>query len=163
MKAVTYQGIKNVVVKDVPDPKIEKPDDMIIKVTSTAICGSDLHLIHGMIPNMQEDYIIGHEPMGIVEEVGPNVTKVKKGIVLLFLLTLPAGNAFIVKTIWKANVIILMIMVIWGRISDTRERLAVIQAGKLNIYVFPLPISLTLRFQKPVKNQMKNYPLSLTL
>lgn len=48
MKAVTYQGIKNVVVKDVPDPKIEKSDDMIIKVTSTAICGSDLHLIHGL-------------------------------------------------------------------------------------------------------------------
>lgn len=79
MKAVTYQGIKNVVVKEVPDPKIEKPDDMIIKVTSTAICGSDLHLIHGMIPNLQENYVIGHEPMGIVEEVGPNVTKVKKG------------------------------------------------------------------------------------
>lgn len=78
MKAVTYQGIKNVVVKEVPDPKIEKPDDMIIKVTSTAICGSDLHLIHGMIPNMQENYVIGHEPMGIVEEVGPGVTKVKK-------------------------------------------------------------------------------------
>ena len=70
MKAVTYQGIKNVEVKEVPDPKIEKPDDMIIKVTSTAICGSDLHLIHGMIPNLQENYIIGHEPMGIVEEVG---------------------------------------------------------------------------------------------
>ncbi|MCA1040098.1 glutathione-dependent formaldehyde dehydrogenase [Bacillus infantis] len=79
MKAVTYQGIKNVEVKEVPDPRIEKPDDMIIKVTSTAICGSDLHLIHGFIPNMQEDYVIGHEPMGIVEEVGPEVTKVKKG------------------------------------------------------------------------------------
>jgi S-(hydroxymethyl)glutathione dehydrogenase / alcohol dehydrogenase len=79
MKAVTYQGVKNVEVKEVPDPKIEKPDDMIIKVTSTAICGSDLHLIHGFMPNMQEDYIIGHEPMGIVEEVGPEVTKLKKG------------------------------------------------------------------------------------
>jgi len=79
MKAVTYQGIKNVEVKEVEDPKIQKPDDMIVKVTSTAICGSDLHLIHGMIPNMQEDYVIGHEPMGIVEEVGPEVTKVKKG------------------------------------------------------------------------------------
>ncbi|KAA0546967.1 glutathione-dependent formaldehyde dehydrogenase [Bacillus sp. BGMRC 2118] len=79
MKAVTYQGIKNVEVKEVPDPKIEKPDDMIIRVTSTAICGSDLHLIHGMIPNLQEDYIIGHEPMGIVEEVGPDVKNLKKG------------------------------------------------------------------------------------
>lgn len=79
MKAVTYQGIKNIVVKDVPDPRIEKPDDMIVKMTSTAICGSDLHLLHGMIPNLQENYIIGHEPMGIVEEVGPGVTKLKKG------------------------------------------------------------------------------------
>ncbi|PAD27766.1 glutathione-dependent formaldehyde dehydrogenase [Niallia circulans] len=79
MKAVTYQGIKNVEVKEVEDPKILKPDDMIIKVTSTAICGSDLHLIHGMMPNLQENYVIGHEPMGIVEEVGPEVTKVKKG------------------------------------------------------------------------------------
>lgn len=80
MKAVTYQGIKNVEVKEVEDPKILKADDMIIKVTSTAICGSDLHLIHGMIPNLEENYVIGHEPMGIVEEVGPGVTKLKKGI-----------------------------------------------------------------------------------
>lgn len=79
MKAVTYQGIKDVQVKEVNDPKIEKPDDMIIKVTASAICGSDLHLIHGMIPNTPENFIIGHEPMGIVEEVGPGVTKVKKG------------------------------------------------------------------------------------
>src|SRR5690554_5015102 len=79
MKAVTYQGVKNVVVKEVADPRIEKSDDMIIKITNTAICGSDLHLIHGLIPNLQENYIIGHEPMGIVEEVGSGVTKVKKG------------------------------------------------------------------------------------
>ncbi len=49
MKAVTYQGIKNVIVKEVPDPKIEKPDDMIVKMTTTAICGSDLHLYHGLV------------------------------------------------------------------------------------------------------------------
>lgn len=65
-------------VKEVPDAKIEKPDDMIVKITSTAICGSDLHLIHGMIPNLQENYVIGHEPMGIVEEVGPGVTNLKR-------------------------------------------------------------------------------------
>ncbi|WCK56506.1 glutathione-dependent formaldehyde dehydrogenase [Aneurinibacillus sp. Ricciae_BoGa-3] len=79
MKAVTYQGIKDVEVKEVQDPKIEKADDIIVKLTSTAICGSDLHLIHGMIPNMPENFIIGHEPMGVVEEVGPEVTKLKKG------------------------------------------------------------------------------------
>lgn len=79
MKAVTYQGIKDVKVHDVPPPVIDKPDDIIVKITATAICGSDLHLIHGMVPNMPEGYIIGHEPMGIVEEAGPDVTKVKKG------------------------------------------------------------------------------------
>lgn len=79
MKAVTYQGIKNVEVKEVKEPTIEKKDDIIVRLTSTAICGSDLHLIHGMIPNMPTDYIIGHEPVGIVEEAGPEVTKFKKG------------------------------------------------------------------------------------
>ncbi|MFW6287876.1 MAG: zinc-dependent alcohol dehydrogenase [bacterium] len=79
MKAVTYQGIKDVKVKEIKEPGIEKQDDAIIKVTSTAICGSDLHLIHGMIPNMPEDFIIGHETMGIVEEVGTDVKNIKKG------------------------------------------------------------------------------------
>jgi S-(hydroxymethyl)glutathione dehydrogenase/alcohol dehydrogenase len=79
MKAVTFQGIKNVQVKDVQDPKIEKKDDVIVRITASAICGSDLHLIHGLVPNFPQDYIIGHEPMGVVEEVGPDVTKVKKG------------------------------------------------------------------------------------
>lgn len=133
MKAVTYQGIKNIVVKEVPDPKIEKRDDMIIKVTSTAICGSDLHLIHGMIPNLQENYVIGHEPMGIVEEVGPDVTKVKKETESLFLLISHAVNVFTVKTIWKANVITRMIMVIWVPISDILVTRVATQVGKLNI------------------------------
>lgn len=79
MKAVTYQGIKNVEVREVNDPKIEKPDDILVKITSSAICGSDLHLIHAMVPNMPTDFIIGHEPMGIVEEAGPEVTNLKKG------------------------------------------------------------------------------------
>lgn len=97
MKAVTYQGIKNIVVKDVPDPKIMKPDDMIVKLTRTAICGSDLHLIHGMIPNLQEDYIIGHEPMGIVEEVGPGVTKLKKGDRVIIPFTIACGECYYCK------------------------------------------------------------------
>lgn len=79
MKALVYGGIKNVKVAEVPDPKIEKADDVIIKVTSTAICGSDLHLFHGMVPNMPKGFILGHETMGIVEEAGPEVHKVKKG------------------------------------------------------------------------------------
>jgi len=79
LKAIVYEGIRNVKVKNVEDPKIEKADDIIVKVTSTAICGSDLHLIHGFIPNLPKGFILGHETMGIVEEVGPEVTKIKKG------------------------------------------------------------------------------------
>ncbi|TWI59107.1 zinc-dependent alcohol dehydrogenase [Halalkalibacter nanhaiisediminis] len=78
MKAVTYQGPNNVMVKEVTDAKLEKKDDVIVKITSTTICGSDLHLYQGNMP-LPKGYIIGHEPMGIVEEVGPEVTKVKKG------------------------------------------------------------------------------------
>ena len=79
MKAIVYEGIKNVKVKNVADPRIEKADDIIVKVTSTAICGSDLHLFHGMIPNMPHGFILGHETMGIIEEIGGDVKKVKKG------------------------------------------------------------------------------------
>lgn len=66
MKAVTYQGFNDIKVKEVADPRIEKPDDIIVRITSTAICGSDLHSVHGMIPNLPKDFIIGHEPMGII-------------------------------------------------------------------------------------------------
>lgn len=79
MRAITYQGIKDVKVKKVGDPELINKDDIIVKVTSTAICGSDLHLIHGMVPNMPKGSILGHETMGIVEEAGPEVTRVKKG------------------------------------------------------------------------------------
>lgn len=97
MKAVTFQGIKDVKVKEVKEPEIIKPDDIIVKITSTAICGSDLHLIHGMIPNTPEDYIIGHEPMGIVEEVGPEVTKVKKGDRVIVPFTIGCGECYYCK------------------------------------------------------------------
>ncbi len=79
MKALVYQGVKDVKVRDVDDPVIKHNDDTIVRVTSTAICGSDLHLIHGMVPNMPKGFILGHETMGIVEEAGRDVTKVKKG------------------------------------------------------------------------------------
>lgn len=94
MKAVTYQGIKDVKVKEVQDPKLEKKDDIIVRITSTTICGSDLHLIHGMVPNMPKDFIIGHEPMGIVEEVGPEVTKVKKGDRVVIPFNIACGQCF---------------------------------------------------------------------
>jgi S-(hydroxymethyl)glutathione dehydrogenase/alcohol dehydrogenase len=79
MKALVYEGYKNVQVKDVEDPKIEKNDDIVVKITSTTICGSDLHLTHGRVKNMPHGFILGHEAMGIVEEAGKDVIKVKKG------------------------------------------------------------------------------------
>ncbi|HEU4963946.1 MAG TPA: zinc-dependent alcohol dehydrogenase [Bacilli bacterium] len=94
MKAVTFQGIKDVKVKEVKDPKIEKRDDVIVKITSTAICGSDLHLLHGNVPNTPEDFIIGHEPMGIVEEVGPEVAHLKKGDRVIVPFTLACGQCW---------------------------------------------------------------------
>jgi threonine dehydrogenase-like Zn-dependent dehydrogenase len=77
MKAVTWCGKRNVQVTNVEDPKIINPRDAIIKITSTCICGSDLHLYDGYIPTMQRGDIIGHEFMGEVVEVGPAVNKEK--------------------------------------------------------------------------------------
>jgi S-(hydroxymethyl)glutathione dehydrogenase/alcohol dehydrogenase len=97
MKAVTYQGIKNVEVKEVEAPDIHNSDDIVIKVTTTAICGSDLHLIHGMIPNLPKNYIIGHEPIGIVEEAGPAVKKVKKGDRVIVPFNISCGECYFCK------------------------------------------------------------------
>jgi S-(hydroxymethyl)glutathione dehydrogenase/alcohol dehydrogenase len=78
MKAITFQGINNVKVKNVEDPKIIKNDDIVIKVTSTTICGSDLHFLRGTIPKVPHGFIIGHEAMGTIEEIGKEVTNLKK-------------------------------------------------------------------------------------
>ena len=79
MKAVCWHGANDIRVETVPDPKILNPRDAIIKITSTAICGSDLHIYDGYIPTMQPGDIIGHEFMGEVVEVGSNVNNLKIG------------------------------------------------------------------------------------
>ena len=79
MKAIVYDGIQKVECRNVADPGIEKEDDVVVKVTSTAICGSDLHLVHGLVKGMYDGYILGHETMGIVEEAGKGVKNLKKG------------------------------------------------------------------------------------
>lgn len=94
MKAVTYQGKKKVEVKEVADARLEKKDDILVRITTTAICGSDLHIYNGEIPGMHDDYIIGHEPMGIVEEVGPEVTRVKKGDRVIVPFNVACGQCF---------------------------------------------------------------------
>ena len=79
MRALTWQGKRSVSVEEVPDPIIQEPTDAIIKITSTAICGSDLHLYEVLGPYMSKGDIIGHEPMGIVQEVGSAVTNLSVG------------------------------------------------------------------------------------
>ena len=79
MRATCWMGKNDVQVRQVPDPKILNPDDAIVRITSTAICGSDLHLYNGFIPTMEKGDILGHEFMGEVVEVGRDVKKLKVG------------------------------------------------------------------------------------
>src|SRR4051812_37143611 len=79
MKAVTWHGTHDVRVDDVPDPTIEEPTDAIVRVTSSGICGSDLHLYEVLGPFIDSGDVLGHEPMGIVEEVGAQVTHIAPG------------------------------------------------------------------------------------
>jgi threonine dehydrogenase-like Zn-dependent dehydrogenase len=79
MKAVTWHGKRDVRVDSVPDPALKEPEDVIVKVTSSGICGSDLHLYEVLGPFLTEGDILGHEPMGVVEEVGAHVTNLKPG------------------------------------------------------------------------------------
>ncbi|WP_030421916.1 Zn-dependent alcohol dehydrogenase [Streptomyces sp. SCSIO 75703] len=79
MKAVTWQGKRDVRVEDVPDPVIQEPTDAVVRITSSGLCGSDLHLYEVLTPFMTPGDILGHEPMGIVEEVGPEVTGLAPG------------------------------------------------------------------------------------
>jgi threonine dehydrogenase-like Zn-dependent dehydrogenase len=79
MRALTWQGTRDVRVDDVPDPKLREPSDAVIRVTTTAICGSDLHLYEVMSPFLSPGDILGHEPMGVVEEVGSEVTAISPG------------------------------------------------------------------------------------
>jgi threonine dehydrogenase-like Zn-dependent dehydrogenase len=79
MKALTWHGKRDVRITEVPDPRIEDPTDAIVRITSTAICGSDLHLYELFGPFIDEGDVLGHEPMGIVEEVGAGVTNLAVG------------------------------------------------------------------------------------
>ncbi len=94
MKAVCWQGANQVQVETVPEPKILNPRDAILKVTSTAICGSDLHIYGGYIPTVQKGDIIGHEFMGEIVEVGKGVNTLKVGDRVVVPSTIGCGNCF---------------------------------------------------------------------
>jgi threonine dehydrogenase-like Zn-dependent dehydrogenase len=94
MKALCWHGTNDVRIGNVPDPTILNPRDAIIKITSTAICGSDLHILDGYIPTMKEGDILGHEFMGEVVELGSAVTNVKIGDRVVVPFTISCGNCF---------------------------------------------------------------------
>jgi threonine dehydrogenase-like Zn-dependent dehydrogenase len=91
---MTYHGAHKVKVETVPDPIIEQPDDIILRVTATAICGSDLHLYRGKIPTVEHGDIFGHEFMGIVEDTGRAVTKVQRGDRVVIPFVIACGDCF---------------------------------------------------------------------
>jgi threonine dehydrogenase-like Zn-dependent dehydrogenase len=94
MKAICWHGKKDVRVENVPEPKMLNKRDAILKINLTAICGSDLHLYHGVIPTMQEGDILGHEFMGEVVEVGTDVPNLKRGDRVVVPFCIACGNCF---------------------------------------------------------------------
>lgn len=94
MRAVTWQGKRDVRVENVADPSIEDPNDAIVRITTTAICGSDLHLYEVLGPFMQKGDILGHEPMGVVEEVGSAVTNLAPGDRVVIPFQIACGDCF---------------------------------------------------------------------
>ncbi|MBD0392441.1 MAG: glutathione-dependent formaldehyde dehydrogenase [Microcoleus sp. C1-bin4] len=94
MKALCWHGANDVRIDNVPDPTIINPRDAIVKITSTAICGSDLHLYDGFIPTMQSGDIMGHEFMGEVVELGSQVQNLKKGDRVIIPFTISCGSCF---------------------------------------------------------------------
>ncbi len=102
MKAVCWHSAQDVRVENVPDPKILNPRDAIIKVSSTAICGSDLHLYEGNIPTMESGDILGHEFMGEVVETGKEIKNLKKGDRVVVPFTIACGGCFFCnKDLWS--------------------------------------------------------------
>ncbi|HWC17110.1 MAG TPA: zinc-dependent alcohol dehydrogenase [Terriglobales bacterium] len=96
MKALCWMGIEKLSVEDVPDPKILNPRDAIVRITSTCICGSDLHLYNGFMPTLEQGDILGHEFMGEVVEVGPGIdrSKLKAGDRVVVPFTIACGKCF---------------------------------------------------------------------
>ena len=94
MRALVYHSAHDVKVDTVPDPILQQPDDIILKITATAICGSDLHLYRGKVPGMKEGDIMGHEFMGEVVEAGPAVTKVAVGDRVVVPFVIACGSCF---------------------------------------------------------------------
>jgi len=94
MRALAYEGPYRVRVRDKPEPRIEHPDDVVLRVTRAAICGSDLHLFHGFIPDTRVGATFGHEFTGVVEELGPGVRTLKRGDRVVVPFNISCGTCF---------------------------------------------------------------------
>jgi len=94
MKAICWFGKNDIRVEDVPEPRILDQRDAIVRISSTAICGSDLHLMDGYMPTMERGDILGHEPMGEVVEVGPTVGNLKVGDRVVVPFTISCGRCY---------------------------------------------------------------------
>lgn len=94
MRALCWHGKEDIRVDTVPDPRIQDPRDILVKISSTAICGSDLHLYGGFVPSMEEGDIVGHEPMGEVIEVGRDVKTLRRGDRVVVPFTISCGTCF---------------------------------------------------------------------
>lgn len=92
MKAVVFRGIGDIRLEDVKEPKLEKPTDAIVRITASAICGTDLHMVRGTLPGMVPGTVLGHEGIGIVEEVGPDVRNLLKGDRVVIPATIACGS-----------------------------------------------------------------------
>ena len=102
MKALAYYGKNDVRVIDKPRPRLEHPEDAIVRVTTAGICGSDLHLYHGLVPDTRVGHTFGHECVGIVDEVGSDVTKVKPGDRVVVPFNISCGRCFFcTRGIWS--------------------------------------------------------------
>ena len=99
MRALTWQGLGDVRVENVPDPVLQDPTDAIVRVTSTAICGSDLHLYGVLGPYMHKNDVLGHEFMGIVEEVGSEVSSLKPGDRVVVPFVIACGHCWMLSLI----------------------------------------------------------------
>ena len=94
MKALVWHGKRDVRVDSVPDPTIQQPTDAIVRITTTGLCGSDLHLYDVLGPFMTEGDVLGHEPMGIVEEVGSEITNVQAGDRVVMPFQISCGHCY---------------------------------------------------------------------
>lgn len=155
MKALTWHGKHDIRCESVPDPQIEHGRDAIIKVTACAICGSDLHLYNGIMPDMHGGDIMGHETMGEVVDVGRDNKTLKVGDRVVVPFTIACGECFFCKRGFysgceRSNPNPHKVREMWGNsppgCSATRTFWEVSAAARPNICAFPMPMSGLSRF-----------------